>query len=173
MSNTILEIESWRLADESDFFWSLHYNFFWSLHYVHFIVIYTTVFVFVHIRLLITWISRPFWTWLARQWPTWSREKLQRRSGRHSTSRMTSQQRKKRKSGERTSGLLNRVSAGRISKAANKSLIGAKRGSSDSFESWWSVRLPLPGLLLDNFLVFLTLFCTVMHFNWTRPIHII
>ena len=46
-------------------------------------------------RPLTTWTSRDFWTWVAKLWPTWSRASLQTKFARHSTSRMTSHQKKR------------------------------------------------------------------------------
>lgn len=52
----------------------------------------------------ITWTLRVCWTWPAKLLQTWSRGRLQRRSARPSTSRMTSLPMKKRRFGERTNG---------------------------------------------------------------------
>lgn len=59
-------------------------------------------------RLPIILTSRTCWTSLVREWLIWSRARLQKRSARLSTSRMTLHQRRRRRFGERTSGHLSR-----------------------------------------------------------------
>lgn len=63
-------------------------------------------FYFFFYRQQTTWTSRGCWTLPARLLLTWSRERLRRRFERPLTSRMTSLQRRKKRSVGRTSGLL-------------------------------------------------------------------
>lgn len=62
------------------------------------------IFCFKGRKLMIFNFFRDSWTWLARLWLTWSKAKLQRKSGKPLTSKMTSLLQKRNKSERKTNG---------------------------------------------------------------------